>query len=186
MNIFEEAIRAARGVGALLGSDKKSEQYFDNSYHGLAGATIALLLSLTISAYLPSILGMSDEKGLSAFEAIIFASSLYLIQIGAAAIVFNQIARLDALMIYLIADFWTTFFITIILNIPLLFGVKSSFYMLVVAISTIIIKINIMRLIVKISIMQIVMFFIAQLAAGFVGLIILSKIFGIDLVETGL
>ncbi len=181
MTLFEEMILATRGIFALISNKKDAAKYFDFSAKGLAGATIALLISLSLSAFLPAFLGHVDPQGLMPSQAMIFTSTIYLIQIGATTIIFNQFQRLDGLLPYLVADFWSTFIITIIMLIPALMGIKSDFLMLILAISILIIKINILRLIIKLpSAWHIVGFFVAQLMAGFVGLIILSAIFGVD------
>lgn len=184
MTLINEMILAARGMKALIFNDKNAAKFFDSSYYGFIGASIALLISLAISAFLPIIMGQAEKQHLSAFEAIIFASSIYAVQIGAAAIVLNQLNRLNALLTFLVADFWTTFFITIIMSIPTLFGVNSSLFTLIIAIVILIVKINILRLLIKLPAMQIVMFFIAQIAAGFVGIIFLSMVFDFNFVDS--
>ncbi len=183
MTFINEMILAARGMNALVSNDKNAVKFFDNSYYGFIGASIALLISLAISAFLPTIMGQAGEPHLSAFKSIIFAASIYAVQIGAAAIVLNQINRLNALLTFLVADFWTTFFITIIMSIPTLFGVNSSLFTLIIAIVILVVKINILRLLIKLPAMQIIMFFIAQIVAGFVGVIFLSTVFDFNFIN---
>ncbi len=183
MTLIDEAVSATRGVFALAGGQKDSEKYFDNSDYGLIGAIIALILSIAINAHMPIIAGHAQQQLLGPREATIFISTIYLIQIGVAAIVLNQFNLIERLRAYLIADFWSNFIIIILMAIPALFRVQSLLFVLILAIGTIIIKINIMRLIIKLNIGQIIIFFVAQLTAGFVGLIILGSIFGVNIAE---
>ena len=181
MTLIDEMVMAARGVFALLSNNKNSPKFFDLTYAGLAGATIALLISLSLSAFLPSLIGQQDNQALLPYEAIIFTGTIYIIQIGAAAIIFNQFSRLDALVPYLVADFWSTFFVTTAMLLPSVLNLKNDLIMLILAICVLVIKINILRLIIKLpSAWHIVAFFAAQLGSGFIALIVLGHIFGVD------
>jgi len=176
MTLVEEMITAGRGVVALVIGRRDASQYFDLTTRGLVGSFIALIVATTVNTYLPFVQGAETEGG-SAWQVLLFAVNIYVLQIGFAAIVLNQFKRLDGLMPYLVADNWATFFITLLTIVLTFAGVGSDVTILMLGVLVLVVEINIARLIVTLTPMQIAAFLIAQLVAGFVGLIILGAIF---------
>lgn len=182
MTFLEEMKLAFRGVFALVTGQKNAPDFFDNSTRGLVGASIALIVALTVSAFVPAMLN-PDPQSLIPREAFIFTGTVYLLQIGAAAIILNQFSRLDGFLPYLVADFWSTLVVSLVTLIPVLLNARTGLLMLVLAISVLIIKINIARLIIKLPGWHIVGFFVAHLTAGFIGLTVLGAIFGVETIS---
>ncbi len=180
MNSFaNEMIMAARGVFAIALGRRDAEKYFDLTIVGLIGALIALILALAISAFLPALLG-DPVDGLSSTTALIFTAGVYLFQIGSAWVVLSLLNRADGFVPYLVVDFWSTFFVTILALVPNALQLETSMVMMVLAIMVLVIKINIIRLIIKLPVMNIILFFVAHLIAGFVGLLVLGSVLGVD------
>ncbi|MCF6343458.1 MAG: hypothetical protein L3J15_02110 [Devosiaceae bacterium] len=130
MTFIDEMILAARGVFAITIGNRDSAKYFNLTNFGLTGATIALVLSFAISIFVPEFLGIKNN-GLLPFQSLIFIGVVSLFQVGAAAVILYQLNRFDGFVPYLVVDFWSTFFITILTLVPVVFNLQSSSIMLV-------------------------------------------------------
>jgi len=176
MTLVEEMLAAGRGLFALVTGRRDASRYYDLTQRGLVGSFIALIVATTINTYLP-FLQATPVEGASAWQVLLFAASIYAMQIGFAAIVLNQFNRLDGLVPYLVADNWATFFVTALTIGLSLAGIGGASAILFLGVLVLIIEINIARLILTLSPLQIAAFLISQLVAGFMGLMILGAFF---------
>lgn len=172
---LEEARNAARGAWALIMGRADAARYFDFTLRGLVGSFIALVLAVAVSVFGPQVFGVSSASGAAAGMTLL-SVLLFTLQIGAAYFVLQMMGRLDGFMPYLVADNWVNFYVSLIgaLSIVLLGG--SDIMLLVVGVISIIVEINIARRIVTLAPVQIAIFIIAQVAAQFVGLMVLGGI----------
>lgn len=175
-DIWNEVASAARGVAALVIGDRRAASYFDFSDRGLVGSFIAFLVVALINTAVPLALGIPGMSG-TVFRAIATVIIVLALQIGAAAIVLRQLKRPDALVPYVVADNWATFFLTIATTALGLTGIGGELLMVVTGIVIIIIMVNIARLILTLTAWQIVTFLVAQLISGIVALMLLTLIF---------
>lgn len=175
--IFEETSAAARGLAALVVGDRRAPGYFDFSERGLAGSFIAFLAATVFSAYLPVLTGNTSDSGTPTSRLLLMAMFLFVVQLGASALVLRQLHRLDGFIPYLVADNWATFFVTVISSILLVFGVSEYVVSLVVGLFVLVIEINIARLILTLRTWQIVLFLVAPLVAVSIGLIVIGALF---------
>ncbi|SFZ86403.1 hypothetical protein SAMN02983003_3583 [Devosia enhydra] len=161
-----------RGVAALAMGDRKGPGWFDFSDRGLVGSFIALLAVIGINAGLPLLLGIEGARG-SALRSVITFVVLLGAQLAAAALVLRQIGRQDGLVPYIVADNWAIFTITMVTVLLSLLGVGNELTLLAIMLLVLIVQVNIARLVVTLSVGQIVLFLIAQLVGGMVGLLII-------------
>lgn len=171
---IEEMMAAGRGVIGLLAGDRQAGGYFDLSERGLAGSFIALLLATALNAVLPIMLGSEGE---SITRGVVTVVLLFLLQLGFSIIVLRQVARMDGLVPYLVADNWATFFLTLISAALAAAGLANDFTLIVLGIVVILVEVNIARLIVTLPPFQIAMFIIAQLIGVLVGLGLIGLLF---------
>lgn len=174
--IIEELTAAARGVVALIMGDRQAARFFDFSPRGLAGSFIAFLAITGINAALPFALGMNGPAA-SIARSVVMVTILFALQIGFSAIVLRQLKRLDGLVPYLVADNWSTFFITLGSTALALTGLAGDLTLIAVGILVIVVEINIARLIVTLSPLQIAMFLVAQLVGVSIGLLLIGVMF---------
>lgn len=176
---IEETIDAGRGFIAILLGRRNASQYFDLGMRGLAGSFIAFLVAATFNAFLPAIMGgaagVENPAALSPTMAIIMVIILLVMQTAFGALALRQFDRLDGLVPYLVADNWTTFFITILSVSLLLLNVSAQISVMIIGGAVLVSEINIARLIVTLKPIQIVMFLIAQLVGILIGLMILGS-----------
>lgn len=170
---FEEALDAARGTWALVFGRPDAARYFDFSQRGLVGSFIALVLAVTISVYGPMLFGAPTVPG-AATGAMLLSALVFALQIGAAYLVLQTMGRLDGLVPYLVADNWVNFFVSAVGAVSVVLLGGSGFVMIIVGVAAIIIEVNIARRIVTLAPMQIAIFIIAQMAASFVGLLVMG------------
>ncbi|MHA6298646.1 hypothetical protein [Devosia sp. CAU 1758] len=172
---LEEALDAARGAWALVLGRPDAARYFDFSLRGVVGSFIVLVLAVGVSVFVPPLFGVPSSPGAAASMTLLSAL-LFVLQIGAAYIVLQMMGRLDGFMPYLVADNWVNFYVSLAgaLSIVLLGG--SEIMLLAMGLLAIVIEVNIARRIVTLAPMQIVIFIVAQLAANFLGLLILGGI----------
>lgn len=175
-DIWNEVASAARGVAALVIGDRRAASYFDFSDRGLVGSFIAFLVVALINTGVPLILGIPGMSG-TVFRAIATVVIVLALQIGAAAIVLRQLKRSDALVPYIVADNWATFFLTIATTALGLTGVGGELLLVVTGIVIIIVMVNLARLILTLTAWQIVTFLVAQLISGIVALMVLTVVF---------
>ena len=169
-------LAAGRGLLALIVGDRRASSHFVFSPRGLAGSFIAFLAVTAVNASLPVLLGFSGP-GVSITRSVIMVVVLFALQIGFAAIVLRQLKRLDGLLPYLVADNWSTFFITLGSSLLAVLGLANDLAIVGIGILVIIVEINIARLIVTLSPLQIAMFLIAQLVGVSIGLLLLGMLF---------
>ncbi|MBN9363092.1 MULTISPECIES: hypothetical protein [unclassified Devosia] len=175
-DIWNEVASAARGVAALVIGDRRAASYFDFSDRGLVGSFIAFLVVALINTGVPLILGIPGMSG-TVFRAIATVVIVLALQIGAAAIVLRQLKRSDALVPYIVADNWATFFLTIATTALGLTGIGGELLLVVTGIVIIIVMVNLARLILTLTAWQIVTFLVAQLISGIVALMVLTVVF---------
>lgn len=175
-DIWNEVASAARGVAALVIGDRRAGSYFDFSDRGLVGSFIAFLVVALVNTAAPLLLGIPGMSG-TAFRAVVTVIIVLALQIGAAAIVLRQLKRPDALVPYIVAENWVTFFLTIATTILGLTGIGGELLLIVTGIVIIIVMVNIGRLIMTLTVWQIVTFLVAQLISGIVALMLLTLIF---------
>lgn len=132
MTLLDEMISAFHGFIAIITGKRDAEKHFNLTLYGLSGAAIALVISFAISTFVPSIIGDSSST-LSAPQALSFTAGVFVIQVGAAAIVLNQLNRLDGFVPYLVVDFYSTLFITILAIIPSLLKIQSPMFVIILA-----------------------------------------------------
>jgi len=175
-DIWNEVASAARGVAALVIGDRRAGSYFDFSDRGLVGSFIAFLVIALINTGAPLLLGIPGASG-TVFRAVVTVVIVLGLQIGAAAIVLRQLKRSDALVPYIVADNWATFFLTIATTVLGLVGVGGELLLVATGIVIIIVMVNIARLILTLTVWQIVTFLVVQLISGIVALMVLTVIF---------
>jgi len=169
----EEALDAARGTWALVFGRQDAASYFDFSQRGLIGSFIALLLAVAVSVFGPQLLGAGSPTGAAAGVTLLSAL-IFAVQIGAAYLVLQMMGRLDGFMPYLVADNWANFYVSLFgLLLSVLLG-ASDIMLLVMGVLAIVIEVNIARRIVTLAPVQVAIFIVAQLAANFIGLMILG------------
>lgn len=171
MTFLEEAALAARGLLALLTGRRDAPRYFDLGPRGLAGSFLAYLAALLINAYLPPLMGWSTE---SAWSSVLISLLLFLTQTGLGALALQQFGRLDGLMPYLVADNWSTFFVTMVSLVLAMFGLSGDVSLVILGLLILVIEINIARLIVTLSPLQIAAFLIAQVVGVVIGLAVVG------------
>lgn len=173
MNFLEEAIASGRGLVALLRGRRDAPQYFDLGPRGLAGSFLAYLIALTLNAYLPGVLGWNTQ---SAATGVAVSLVLFATQTAFAALALQQFGRFDGLVPYLVADNWSTFYVTIFWIVLALFGLDQAFppAVYVLMLLVFVIEINIARLIVTLSFWQIAGFLVAQIVGVVVGVAIVG------------
>lgn len=174
MTIIQEGLFAARGILAVIMGQRDAPHYFDLSLRGLAGSAVAFLLALTLSAFLPSILGTEASAAMPAWKSAVTTLVVFGAQIGAAYIVLQRLGRLDGLVPYLVADNWTTFFVTVLSMALGTAGLDASALLVFFGILTIVIEVNIARLIVTLAPMQIVGFLVVQMVFAFAAILLLA------------
>jgi hypothetical protein len=171
---IEELMAAGRGTLGLFVGNRQAGAYFDFSRRGLVTSFIALLLVTLLNVTMPTIMGVENE---SIAQNAAIVAILFLLQLAVAAIALRQLKRLDGFVPYLVADNWTTFFLTLISTALVAAGITSDFSLVVIGVVVILIEVNIARFIVTLSPMQIAIFLIAQLVGVAVGLLLIGFLF---------
>ncbi len=179
MTFLEELVNAAIGVFNIAIGKRDAAKYFNLTIVGLLGATIAIIITLGLNGYAPAILG-SPIDGVSSSKLLVYTAGVFAFQTSSALIILNLLNRLDALVPYLVVDFWAGFFITIISLSLNILKIESDFLLITLAILILIIKINTIRIIIKLPIQHIILFFVAHLFAGLIGMIVLGSIMEIN------
>jgi hypothetical protein len=171
---LEELMAAGRGVMALLIGNKQAGSYFDFSRRGLAGSFIALLIIVAVGAFLPILLSRQHESAIVSLAQLLI---IFAFQIGFTAIVLRQVKRMDALVPYVIAYNWLSFFVTLIYGALLAAGVTGDFMTIVFGIIVIVIEVNIGRIILTLPPLQIAMLIIAQIIGVSIGAVLIVLTF---------
>jgi hypothetical protein len=171
---IEELMAAGRGTLGLFVGNRQAGAYFDFSRRGLVTSFIALLLVTLLNVSMPTIMGAENE---SIAQNAAIVAILFLLQLAVAAIALRQLKRLDGFVPYLVADNWTTLFLTLISTALVAAGITSDFSLVVIGVVVILIEVNIARFIVTLSPMQIAIFLIAQLVGVAVGLLLIGFLF---------
>ena len=174
-SLSDEMKLAARGFVAILKGRRDAGAFFDFSDRGLAGSFIALLIMVTLGAYLPSIAlypSSNPTQELSASFAIFAATIVFVVRIMFGALALLWLGRMDGFVPYLVADNWVRFFIVILYTGLLLldFGLKMS--TIIAGTLLLVCEINISRLIVTLRPVQIALFQVAQLIGILTGLLL--------------
>lgn len=178
--LFEEMVRAFGGAVALVRGKRQASDYFDLTYYGLIGSLVAFLAATGVDALLTGALS-TEALPILAWQSLFLSLVLYALQVGFSAIVLNQIKRLDALVPYLVAENWVTFYLSLAMVGFALLGNGSDFALMIIWVVALIAKINTARLIMTLTAMQIVIFLVAQLVAAAIGLIAIASILPIPL-----
>lgn len=176
---LEELMAAGRGVISLLIGERQAAQFFDLSQRGLVTSFIALLLAVVLRTFLPIM--VSDVHD-SALVSIAQYAILFVLQLGFTVIALNQIKRMDALVPYMIADNWVTFFLTLILSAIFAAGIVadtdiSDAITIVFGIVLIVIEVNIGRRVMNLAPLQIAMLIVAQVVGLLIGIGLISLLF---------
>ena len=180
--IIEEAASALRGVGALLVGDRRAPGYFDFSQRGLAGSFIAFLAITGLNAVLPTLVGANGPAG-SIFRPVAIIAILFAFQLGFAALLLRQIKRMDGFVPYIVAENWSSFFVTLGAGAVALTGLTGDFMLFAIVILVIVLKVNIARLVVTLPPLQVAMFLVAQLVGGVIGLMFVGALFPLSPAE---
>ena len=185
--LFEEAVAAARGLGALVVGDGKAPGYFDFTLRGLVGSFIAFLVAAVGGIYLPELAGApaatDDPSAAAPLLQLTPGSALLLvivavgIQALATLVILTIMKRPDGLIRFLVADNWSTFFTTIIAGVIGAIGIGGDLVLLVLLLVLVVVEINIARLILAFKGWQIVAFIVGQKLALFIGLVIVLSPF---------
>lgn len=176
MTLVEETLLAARGIVALIIGRRDAHRYFDLGLTGLAGSMVAFFVALIINAYMPLLLNPADSVG-PAWQSVVLALTLFVLQVGFAALALRQFGRSDGLVPYLIADNWATFFMTLVSLVLAFLHFPADTLALPLGILILVVEINISRLIVTLSGWQIAAFIAAQFAGVVVGLLVFGALF---------
>ncbi len=174
---LEELMAAGRGVAGLLIGDKRAGSYFDFSRRGLYGSFIALLIARGLISIVPTLLGASAKADPSIARSIAVDVILFGMEVAFSAIVLRQLKRMDGLVPYLVADNWTTFFLTIVAAAIAAAGIGGDLVTIVLGIIVIVLQVNIARIVVTLAPLQIAMFLVAQVVGAVLGLMIVNVIF---------
>jgi hypothetical protein len=184
--LLEEAVSAARGLGALVVGDGKAPSYFDFTLRGLVGSFIAFLVAAVGGVYLPQLAGTPPADDAAAPAPLLqltpgSALLLVIVAVGIQALATFLILRImkrpDGLIRFLVADNWSTFFTTIIAGVIGAIGIGGDFVLLVLLLVLVVVEINIARLILAFKGWQIAAFIVAQKLALFIGLVIVLSPF---------
>lgn len=159
---------AGRGVIALLIGDRQSAGFFDLTRRGLVTSFIALLIAAAIRAFVPIIVGANHE---SALVAVVRFGILEAGQLLFVAIALRQMRRIDALVAYLLASNWVTFFVILINAALFAAGIggddaTNSFLTIIFGVVLIVLEVNIARLVMALTPMQIAILIIAELVGA--------------------
>jgi hypothetical protein len=176
---LEELMAAGRGVIALIMGNRQAPSFFDATQRGLVTSFIALLLAVALRAFVPILVSPAHDSALSSVAQY---AILFVAQLGFTVIALSQMKRMDALVPYLIADNWVTFFLTLILAAFAAAGVggddaTADGIMIVFAIILIIIEVNIGRLVMGLSPLQIAMLIVAQIVGLLIAVAVISTLF---------
>jgi len=171
---IEEMMAAGRGVLGLFVGNRQAGGYFDFSQRGLATSFIALLFVSALSAAMPTI--MNGGEG-SIAGSLLIVAILFVLQLGFAVIVLRQLRRMDGFVPYLVADNWSTFFLSLISTAVVAAGFAGEFTLIVLGVIVILVRVNIARLIVTLSPIKIAMFLTAQLVGAAIGLLVIGFLF---------
>ena len=166
---------AGRGVLAVLVGNRQAAGYFSFTERGVAGAIFALLASLALNAGLPNLLGLAQPGEFA--RVFLFMVISEALQMGFAAIVLRQFARMDGLVPYIVASSWASFFANLLVIGITAAGVPGDLVGLPLAILSIVLLVNVARLIVTLAPLQIAALIVAQLVAVIVGLTVFNQIF---------
>jgi len=169
-SLIEEMQAAARGVLALVAGDRRAVHFFDFSTRGLAGSFIAFLIATAINAYLPLLLGM-QRPGSSIGRDLLTVAILFSLQVGCSALLLRQLKRMDGFVPYLVADNWSTFFVTLLSMVLTLLHLGGDVLTFGVFILVMLLEINIARLVLTLRPLHIVMLLVAQMVGVLVGLL---------------
>ncbi len=181
--LFDEMAQAARGTFALVRAKRNASDYFDLSTKGLVGSLIAFVFAAGVNALLPAFLGEAgsmpghDAVGPQPWQSLLMVAMLYVMQAGFGALALMQFGRVDGLVPYLVATNWVTFFVTFLSAGMAIVGVDPDISLIVLFVLVLVVEINVARLIVTLKISQIVMFFIAQMIGGMLGLMVVGWFF---------
>jgi hypothetical protein len=170
---------AGRGVIALIMGDRQAAGFFDLTRRGLITSFIVLLLAVALRACLPILVSQQHDSALSSVAQY---AILFVAQLGFTVIVLNQVKRMDALVAYVIADNWGSFFLTLFLAALVDAGVGSDTVTadgvaIVFGIIIIVIEVNIGRLVMGLSPLQIAMLIIAQIVGLLLGAVLIYFLF---------
>jgi len=167
---------AGRGVFALLIGNRRAAGYFDATQRGLVTSFIALVVAAAIRSFLPIIVSKDHD---SALVSLVQFAILFGVQLGCAVIVLRQIKRMDALVPYLVADNWVTFFVTLIFGALTAAGVAGDTagdgITIIFGIAVLVLEVNIARIVMGLAPLQIASLVVAELVGALlaVGIIIL-------------
>lgn len=171
--LTEEFTAATRGFLALLTGNRAAPGFFDFSQRGLAGSFLALIAATLVTAYGPLLIGGSVG---SITRAVMLSAVLLALQLGVIYVVLRAMGRQDGFIPYLVADNWTTLFISVITVVGVGLLGAGDMALIVIGLVAIVVEINIARLIVTLAPMQIVMFIAAQFAAQFMGIVLFADL----------
>ncbi len=176
MTFVEEALQAGRGILAIIAGRRDAHRFFDLGLAGLSGSMVAFFIALMINGYMPFLLGPSEDMG-PAWQSVLLALMLFVLQVGFAALVLRQFGRPDGLIPYVVADNWASFYLTLLSVVLALLQISGDFLVVPLGILILYIEINISRLIVTLTGWQIAAFLAAQFAAVVFGLMLFGMIF---------
>ena len=167
---------AGRGVFALLIGNRRAAGYFDATQRGLVTSFIALVFAAAVRSFLPIIVSKDHD---SALVSLVQFAILFGVQLGCAVIVLRQIKRMDALVPYLVADNWVTFFVTLIFGALTAAGIAGDGagdgITIIFGIAVLVLEVNIARIVMGLAPLQIASLVVAELVGALlaVGIIIL-------------
>lgn len=178
MSYLEEIMMAGRGVFAIIFGRRDASRYFRLDLAGLMGSLIALLVVEGAGAFLPAMMG--DPGPLTAAQLVLSSLVIFAMQVGGAAIVLNQIGRLDAFIPYMVTDNWASVFISLIAVVLTLLGFDPAVLQVVLVVVVLAVLINIGRVIMTLRPLQIAALMLVMLISVFVGLTFIALVFPID------
>lgn len=186
---LDELVAAGRGCVALLIGNRQAASFFDFSQRGLVGSFIALVISIAVQAFGPSLLGHPPSAGVSS-GTVILGSLVIAIQFGVAWAVLRALGRGDGFVPFLVALNWAALFEAFLaLGVIGIFG--EPFQMLpsgelafasgtmpfaVLGIGALVVAVNVARLIVTLRPGHAALFIGAQFLAALVSPLVLGSL----------
>lgn len=179
-SLLDEARLAALGTVRVIAGRRDAPLYFGEDLPALFGSLLALVVaiafSLAISAIQIALMGATPV--VSSFETVATTTIIFLGQLGGTYAAFRTLRRPDGFVPYLVADNWTSFYLSVVTAVLGLVGLGADLVLVVVGLVTLVAKINIARLIAGLKAGGVAILVIAQLCGGAAALLVVGLVFG--------
>jgi len=179
-SLIDEARLAAQGTARVIAGRPDAPLYFGEGLPALFGSLLALVVAIAFSlAITTAQIAITGATPLvSSFETVATTAIIFLGQVGGTYAAFRTLKRADRFVPYLVADNWTSFYLSIATAVLGAFGLDAGIILLAVALVTLVAKVNIARLIAELRLGGIAILIIAQICGGAAALLVVGLLFG--------